>query len=107
MLPDGELIVYDVPCCVGKLCNQRRWYIIGFRNYPRMKPRILWKTSLPKCGSVKKVRFVPANDVMLVDVCVSKTATVNFIWKPNSINLDDATSVVMQALGIRKLKVVL
>lgn len=101
-----ELIVYDLPCRTNK--SSRKWCVIGFRNYPRMKPIVLWERNLPLCTEKnKKMWFVPKDDVMLIDVDELRNKShVRIIWKPDSISTNEALNIISKALNSAKVVLV-
>jgi hypothetical protein len=95
------LIEIDAPCCYSvRECSVRKLIIVGFRN----KLKILKTIEAVRCarGITKKVKFYPANDVILVHYYVSNRGVhhIRILWKPESLTEEQATEIVRKAFGI-------
>jgi hypothetical protein len=95
-------IEFYAPCCHSvRSCNAMADYVISLRTR-----RVLRTIEAVRCkrGIVKKYKFYPSNDVVLVSYYVSNRGVhhIKILWKPQNVTTEEVERAVRRALRLEE-----
>jgi hypothetical protein len=98
----AQYIEFYAPCCHSiRSCSATADHIISLRT-----KKILRTIRAVRCGRgiVKKYKFYPSNDVVLVSHYISNRGVhhIKVLWKPQNVTTEEVLSVVRRALHLEE-----